>query len=140
MLTRKNFLFFLFAAILIGGFLLRFWEVGRLPSGLNRDEGALAYNALLLKETGKDEWGKSWPLALESFGDYKLPGYPWLLIGTFTIFGYNDTAVRFPSVLAGTFLVLAAYFFARKVLHFEQAFSVLAAFLVAIEPVFFFYS
>jgi len=140
MLKRKHFFPLILILLVAGGFLLRFWNVGQLPSGLNRDEAALAYNALLLKETGKDEWGKTWPLALESFGDYKLPGYPWLLIGVYALIGYNDTAVRLPSVLAGTLLITAAYFFARKVLHINQIFSLLAAFFVAIEPVFFFYS
>ncbi|KKU82941.1 MAG: hypothetical protein UY10_C0019G0001, partial [Microgenomates group bacterium GW2011_GWA2_47_8] len=57
----------------------RIWQLGILPLALNRDEAALAYNAVLLAETGKDEWGRSWPLALQSFGDFKLIGYPAVL-------------------------------------------------------------
>jgi 4-amino-4-deoxy-L-arabinose transferase-like glycosyltransferase len=126
--------------ILVIGFLLRFWQVGSLPTILNRDEAALAYNALLLKESGKDEWGKSWPLALESFGDYKLPGYPMLLVGTFSLFGYSDCVVRLPSVIAGTFLIWLAYLFIKKVWQQDDTVALFAAAAVALQPVFLFYS
>lgn len=121
------------------GFLLRFWQVGSLPVILNRDEAALAYNALLLKETGKDEWGRAWPLALESFGDYKLPGYVWSLIPFFTIFGYADWVVRLPSVLAGTLLILAVYAWLKE-LKLSPLFSLLGAWLIALLPVSLFFS
>jgi 4-amino-4-deoxy-L-arabinose transferase-like glycosyltransferase len=126
--------------IVILGFALRIWQVDKIPAILNRDEAALAYNALLLKETGKDEWARTWPLALESFGDYKLPGYPVLLIGSFSLFGYNDIAVKLPSVVAGTVLIVLTYLFARDVLKLEEKYSVLAALFISIQPVFFFYS
>jgi 4-amino-4-deoxy-L-arabinose transferase-like glycosyltransferase len=132
------------------GFLLRFINVGSIPAILNRDEAALAYNAYLLKETGKDEWGKTWPLALESFGDYKLPGYPFFLLGSFSLFGYNDFAVRLPSVLAGTGLIALSYFFAREFLaekekekktaYKNEKLGLLFALMIALQPIFFFYS
>jgi hypothetical protein len=55
-------------------FSVRFILSDSLPAALNRDEAAIGYNAMLLSQTGLDEWGRSWPLALESFGGYKLPG------------------------------------------------------------------
>jgi 4-amino-4-deoxy-L-arabinose transferase-like glycosyltransferase len=134
---KRNWLIIL---IIFGGFLLRFWSVGSLPAILNRDEAALAYNALLLKETGKDEWGKTWPLALASFGDYKLIGYPAILTGVFSVFGYSDMAVRLPSVLAGTTLIAATYFFLRKLYVVKEWWAIFGALLVAIQPIFFFYS
>lgn len=130
---------FLIVIVLLG-FVLRVWNVGSLPVILNRDEAALGYNALLLKETGKDEWGKTWPMALESFGDYKLVGYPIAVIGSFFVFGYTDFAVRFPSVLGGTLLIVLTYFFAQKILKFDKKFALLSAFVIAITPVYFFFS
>lgn len=122
------------------GLVLRFWQLGKVPMILNRDEAALAYNALLLKETGKDEWGKSWPLALQSFGDYKLIGYPFATIVSFVFFGYSDWAVKFPSALAGSLLVLIGFLWARKMTHWRVRYALLLAFLLALQPVFFFYS
>ncbi|MFH2118146.1 MAG: glycosyltransferase family 39 protein [Candidatus Paceibacterota bacterium] len=120
-------------------FFLRVWQLGQLPTILNRDEAALAYNAYLLSETGQDEWQRSWPLALESFGDYKLAGYPLLLIPFFKIFGLTDFAVRLPSALAGTILVPLVFLLSRKIkLTKNQAW--LASLLVAVSPVFIWYS
>lgn len=137
---REQLIPVLLAVVIMLGGLLRMYQLALLPATLNRDEAALAYNALLLKETGKDEWGKSWPVALESFGDYKLPGYPLLIIGMFSIFGVNDFAVRVPSALAGTALIAIGYFFARKVLRLQQVASLFVAVTIALQPIFFFYS
>ena len=120
-------------------FLIRIYQVGQLPGILNRDEAALAYNAYLLKETGQDEWSKSWPLSFESFGDYKLPGYIYSLVGLFKILPLEDWVVRLPSVIAGSTLVILAFFFAKTV-KLREPWAWLFAVLVAITPVFFFYS
>ncbi len=125
--------------IVVLGLFIRLFHVGSIPVALNRDEAALAYNALLLKETGKDEWGRSWPLALESFGDYKLPGYPLAVIGSFWLVDYDDTAVRLPSVLAGSLLVLLGYWWARA-LKVSVSGSLLVSFILAVLPIFWFYS
>ncbi len=130
--------FFLF--IILGGFLLRVIQLNSLPVILNRDEAALAYNAYLLQHTGKDEWGHQWPLALQSFGDYKLLGYPALLVPFFSMFDSHDWVVRLPSALGGTALIYLAYLFVKKVLKLEKKWAVFAAFLIAVQPVFFFYS
>lgn len=126
--------------ILIVGAGLRLFQLDQLPHELNRDEAALAYNAKLLKETGKDEWGASWPLTLRSFGDYKLPGYVWATIGSFAIFGYSDPAVRFPSALAGVILVYLSYRLSRDVLSLEKSASLAVTLFVALSPITFFYS
>ena len=128
----------LILAILLG-FLLRFWRVGSLPVILNRDEAALAYNAYLLSETGKDEWGRSWPISLESFGDYKLPGYVWVLVSLFEVFTPTDTIVRLPSVISGTLLILVTFLWIRS-LKIPKKFAILGAWLVALLPVSIFYS
>lgn len=125
--------------LVISGFLIRFHEVGSIPYGLNRDEAALAYNGYLLKETGKDEWQRVWPLNLESFGDYKLLGYPAILSVFFRFLAIDDTTVRLPAVLAGSVLPLALYLLARRLKLSVVTSSLLAA-LVVITPVFFFYS
>jgi hypothetical protein len=93
----------------------------------------------LLKETGKDEWQRAWPLNLESFGDYKLLGYPAILSVFFRFLATDDTTVRLPAVLAGSVLPLALYLLARR-LKLCVVTSLLLATLVVITPVFFFFS
>ncbi len=120
--------------------ILRFvWLDFGVESILNRDEAALAYNGYLLKEVGMDEWGRKWPMALESFGDYKLLGYPLLLTAFFSIFGVSDAVVRLPSAVAGMILIIAGYYFAGN-FKLEKKWQLLFSFLIATTPVFFFYS
>lgn len=133
---KNHWLLFL---IIIFGLVVRLVALGEVPAGLNRDEAALAYNALLLKETGQDEWGRTWPVGLESFGDYKLIGYPAILTGFFSVFGISDWTVRLPSVLAGTVLIYLSYYWAKK-LKLSNQVALLTALVMALTPVFFFYS
>jgi 4-amino-4-deoxy-L-arabinose transferase-like glycosyltransferase len=131
--------FLILISLFIFSFGLRIYQADQLPSILNRDEAALAYNAFLIKETGMDEWQKSWPLSLESFGDYKLPGYVYSLVGLFKILPLEDWVVRLPSIIAGSILVISAFFFA-KALRFREPWAWLFTILVATTPVFFFFS
>ncbi|NCN50964.1 MAG: hypothetical protein COU67_02770 [Candidatus Pacebacteria bacterium CG10_big_fil_rev_8_21_14_0_10_44_54] len=130
---------FFLLVILIFALFVRVFHLDSLPSILNRDEAALAYNGYLLSETGKDEWGRTWPLALESFGDFKLLGYPAVLAVLFKIFPESDFWVRIPSALSGVGLVFLAYQFGLA-LGFKKKSAVLLAASVASAPVFIFYS
>lgn len=125
--------------VVVVSFFLRIWQLEQNPNILNRDEAALAYNGLLLSKTGQDEWGRSWPLALESFGDYKLPGYPFLLAIIFKALPAADWVVRLPSVMAGSILPALIYILARR-LKLSRILSLAAAMILATSPVFFFYS
>lgn len=133
----------LLTAIMLGGFFLRLYQVESLPTILNRDEAALAYNAFLLAETGQDEFGRAWPTMLESFGDFKLPGYPNVLVVLFSVLGLSDAVVRLPSVISGTLLILVAFWYGLMLFkdHKHRAtYGLLSAILVATLPVFWFYS
>src|SRR5262245_33493597 len=59
----------------------------------------------------------------------------WLLIG---LFGPSELALRLPSFLAGSMLPMAVYFFARRL--GTAGMGVLAAALVAVDPLGIFYS
>lgn len=79
---------FILFSIFILAFLLRFVGLEKLSPPLNRDEAALGYNAYSLLQTGKDEHGISWPLAFESIGDYKMPGYIYLSLFAYQAFWF----------------------------------------------------
>jgi len=130
--------FVVFFLLIIVSIFFRGFLLSSLPSSLNRDEAALAYNALTLKTLGVDEWGRKWPLALESFGDYKLIGYPAVLAVFFEIFKIHDWTVRAPSMLAGIGIIALSFMIGRKI--FPAKLAWLFTTLVAITPVFLFYS
>lgn len=85
---------------------LRFYQLGRVPSGFVNDEAAFGYNAYSLIKTGRDEFGKAWPVIFQSFGEGKLPVYVYLTMPSVAIFGLNEFAVRLPSALFGVLTVL----------------------------------
>src|SRR3990167_4478936 len=93
---------------------LRFCRLGSVPPSLDWDEVSQAYNAESLLQTGRDEFGHSWPLSIQSFNDYKPPVYTYLLIPVLKVFGKTEFAIRFPSALAGTLTVLVTYFLVQE--------------------------
>lgn len=139
MYMKKKQPFFL-ALILLFALLLRFWKLPSIPT-LNRDEAALGYNAVLLEETGRDEWQRKMPLLFESFGDFKLPGYIYTLVLVFQVFPANDFFLRLPSALAGVGLVYLSYLWGRDILKIRsKRLQLYLTLLVALMPVFTFYS
>ncbi len=76
----SNIQLWLLLAIVILATVLRIWGIGQYPVGLNADEAAIGYNAYSLLQTGKDEYGKSFPLSIRSFDDYKPPLYAYLTV------------------------------------------------------------
>lgn len=131
--------YLILATIVISSLILRLWNLEKLPKILNRDEAALAYNALLISEVGKDEFGRSFPFTFESFGDFKLPGYIYTLAGLFKLLPTTDFVVRLPSALAGLWLILISYFLATR-FELNKRSALFFTLFVATTPVFLFYS
>ncbi|MEK7154695.1 MAG: glycosyltransferase family 39 protein, partial [Patescibacteria group bacterium] len=101
--------------ILVLATVLRLYKLSAYPVGLNADEAALGYNAYSLLLTGKDEHGHSWPVNLESFGDFKPAGYAYLLIPFIKVFGLTEFAVRLPSAIFGVLAVLFIYLLTKEI-------------------------
>jgi len=136
-MTKKSWI--ILFVIFCLGLVLRTYQLAKIPGILNRDETALAYNAWSLQQTGLDEWGQKWPLFFQSFGDYKLPGYIWSLVFLFSFLPVNDLVVKIPSLVAGQLLILVVFAWAKK-LKISTFSSLLVALMVAINPIFWFYS
>lgn len=127
----------LLIGILILAAALRLYQLGAIPVSLNRDEASIGYTAYSLLKTGADEYGRSWPVNIESFGDWKLPGYEWFAMPVIAVFGLSPWSVRLPAAIAG---VLSVYLMYRLVLlvaenkKSSQAHALFAAFLLAVVP------
>lgn len=132
MKAKKLHAFFLIAVFLIA-FLLRFYKLGEIPSGLYQDETAIGYNAYSILETGKDERGQQFPIYFKSFGDYKLPVYIYTTIIPIKLFGLNEFAVRFPSAFFG-FLTVPVFYFLVKELTRDKKLALVATILLAVNP------
>ncbi len=120
--------------ILLLGFLLRFVRIEESPPSLYWDEAAIAYDALAIANTGNDMHGQHWlQPVLYSYGDYKAPVYIWMAALSIKVFGPTVMAVRLPSVLAGTLLVLTSWLLCMLLFNSKKT-ALLAAFLTALSP------
>lgn len=119
--------------VLILAFGLRVYSIDKYPAGLNADEAAIGYNAYSIIHTGKDEYGEMLPLSFKSFGDYKPGLYFYFALPFVAVLGLTETAVRLPSVILGTGLVLLSYLLAKEFFK-DRRISFFAAFLMAINP------
>lgn len=122
----------LFLILLLAVF-LRFWQFAKVPVALNRDEASLAYNSFAILKTFKEEHGSFLPLQIESFGDWKLPGYVYTLLPFLAVFGLEDWVVKLPSVLASLGIILTSFYLVRKWSK-DGLLALLTAFILAITP------
>src|SRR3990167_10946569 len=104
----------LLAGILALAFVLRVVGLSSFPPGFTPDEASFGYDAYSILKTGKDQWGKPFPLVLESFGDFKSPLYAYLTIPSVGIFGLNKFVVRLPNAILGTMAVVAIWLLGSK--------------------------
>ncbi len=140
MKLRNTKLVWLLIIIGIGAF-LRFYKLSEIPSGVYVDEAAIGYNAYSILETGRDEFGFSFPVFLRSFGAFSSPLYVYLSIPLIKLFGLSEFSIRFLSALSGTLTIPIIYLILQRFLKKRSEQSVLLGTLVfAISPWHIFFS
>jgi len=93
--------------LLISGF-FRFYRVNEIPS-LHGDEVDFGYNAYSILKTGKDMSGDRFPIGTVSSGDYRPALYMYLTIPSIKIFGFNEIAIRLPTIVFSLLTILLIY-------------------------------
>lgn len=112
---------------------LRLLSLSSFPIGFTADEASFGYDAYSILKTGKDMWGTSFPLALRSFGDFKLPLYSYLTIPTVAILGLNEWAVRLPGALLGILAIISTYLLVKELFKNEKL-ALLSALFLTLSP------
>lgn len=128
----KKINYFLITILLLAS-LLRLPYLSRHMSSLYGDEVAIGYNALSIVKTGRDEFGKFFPLQFESWGDQKNPVYIYAVAVVQLFTGATPAAVRLPSALAGIFAVFLTYRLAIALKLGEGA-ALISALLLSLAP------
>jgi len=100
--------------------LLRTAFISNYPTGFTPDEASFGYDAYSLIKTGADQWGRKFPLVLESFGDYKAPLYSYLATLSVAVFGLTSFAVRLPNALFGSIAVVFFYLLIKQIFVYEK--------------------
>ncbi len=131
---HKLLLFF----IIVGAITLRFYNLGNVPPGLHADGAAQGFNAFSILKTGKDMYGKDFPILFRANGSYQPPIYTYLTIIPTIFLGNSIFTVRFISALSGVGLVLLTYLlishFGSKNKNDGITAGLIAAAMVAISP------
>lgn len=122
----------LFLILLLAVF-LRFSSLAKIPSGLLPEEASNGWNAYSILKTGRDEWGKFFPVVFRETGGFKLALNSYLTVPAVFFFGLTEFAVRFSSFLAGVLSVFLTYFLV-KTLFKKENYALTAAFFLSISP------
>lgn len=137
---KKNKIYtFLFIFLLLGSIFLRFFKISNFPPSLNWDEVSHGYNAYSILKTGYDEWGKLPIFNFRAYGDYPLPLNLYITIPSIAVFGLNEFSIRLPHMILGILTIISVYFLALGISK-DKRVGILAGFLVAISPWYFFTS
>jgi len=111
---NKKFYWFCFAILFFLAVFLRFYQLGKVPPGIMVDESIIGYDAYSVYKTGKDVWGKKWPLIFKSFGDYKPPGLEYTITFLLNFLSLNTFTTRLPSAVGGLLAALGIYLIIRQ--------------------------
>lgn len=135
----------LFLIILLGAF-LRFYKLGEAPAGLYLDEAGQGYSAYSILKTGKDEFGKVFPIVFRSFVDFKTPVYIYMVAPLIPFLDLTKFTVRFPSFFFSALTFPVLYLLIEKLIEISKIknlnliknlkfkISILASLLLAISP------
>lgn len=131
---KQGLLIGLILLLIVGlGFGARALLLGSVPQGALIDEAHFGYLAWSILETGMDEHQQAYPLVFTGFGDQKLPGQVYSLVPVIELMGLNNLAIRIPSLIAGTLLILAIYSLMRS-LRFNKGIAFTMALITATLP------
>jgi len=119
--------------VLILALFVRVFRINEAPARLTHDEMSIGYNAYSLIKTGKDEWGETFPLSFQAFGDYKLPGYIYATIPFISSLGLNTFSLKLPSIISGIVIIVFSYLITQKISGNKYA-TLITASILAFNP------
>lgn len=120
--------------------LIRFYQIDNSKLGFYLDEASIGYNAYSILETGKDEFGKPFPILFRAFTDFKSPLYIYFSVIPIKIFGLGVFSTRFVSALSGSIAIIVVYFLLKLITKNNRFLSFLSALILAVSPWHVFYS
>lgn len=105
----------LFILIFLSGIVIRVFDFGIVPNGLNQDEAFAGYEAWNILTTHHDTMGYRFPLYLFTNGGGMNALETYLMVPFIAIFGPQDWVIRIPQVIIAILSLPAAYGVARRI-------------------------
>jgi 4-amino-4-deoxy-L-arabinose transferase-like glycosyltransferase len=124
---------FLLLSILVIALVVRLWDLGNMPPGLNQDEAVGGYDAYCISTNLRDHHGSFLPIIFESFGDWVSPVLTYITVPFVKVLGLSAFSIRLPVALLGIATVYLCYLIAKEIFKKETP-ALIAAFLLAISP------
>lgn len=124
----------LFITILAVAWLLFTYKLDQIPAGLYADEAVAGYNAYSILKTGKDEYGKSFPILFRFFGSYSPPLFVYFLVPLIKIFGLKIWVIRSLSVMSMILVAVLVFLFLKSLKRSSLWLPYLGMFLFVISP------
>jgi len=142
---KKITIYLLLTIAVLLAILTRFYKLGQAPKGLYVDEAGQGYSAYSILKTGKDEYGKSFPIVFRSFNTFQTPIYIYIMVPLIPIFGLTAFTVRFPSFFFSVLTIPLIYLLIKELFNsglekFKinkiqiELISVISALLLSISP------
>ena len=120
--------------ITLVGFLLRIYKLETVPSGFFCDEAATGYNAYTILKTGKDEYGKPFPVFFYSFGNNRLPLPIYMTVPFVAVFGLTEFSSRLASAFFGTLTIPIVFILLATLFPIKGYTGYFGALFLAIAP------
>jgi len=122
-------------AILILACFLRFWQLGKIPTGVTHDEVGYIYNSYSIAITGRNVLSEFVPFLtwLNPGGTPFMPVPMYLSVPFFWLFGLSATVGRLPSALLGILDVLLVYILVKQIFY-KPSLALVSALFLAISP------
>lgn len=116
---------------------LRFYHIQSVPPSPSLDEVSIGFNAYSLLQSGRDEYGISYPMVLRAYDDYRPGLYVYFVIPFIKLLGLQAVSVRLPSALLSMLSVYLTFaigsFIGKKIMKTEWL-GIISALLLAISP------
>ncbi|MFH1971201.1 MAG: hypothetical protein ABIJ05_02325 [Patescibacteria group bacterium] len=125
------------ALIIVVAFILRFYALSQVPPGLHADEASQGFNAFSILTTGKDMYGKSFPVLFRASGSYQPPIYTYLAIIPTMIWGNSVFTIKSVSAICGVGLAVLTFFLIKKFAQNKKeatTLGLIAAGIITISP------
>ncbi|CAN5303667.1 hypothetical protein BH10PAT1_BH10PAT1_1630 [soil metagenome] len=132
MVRTKN-LKLILVGILVIAFVLRIYQVDKVPVSLFGDELDLGYQAYSILHTGADYYGNKWPLQFHSLAEYRTPLYLYSTVPTVAVFGISPLGVRLPAVIFGVLGIWALYLLVKQITEREDL-ALVSAVVLTFSP------